>query len=219
MPPLIPVTIPVALTDPTPGLTLLHVPPPVASVSAVVAPTHTVPVPVTGAGAAGSPFTDTIFVTVLPPRVYDIVATPAAVPVTVADVPMPATVANPLPPDQVPPAVASVSVTPDPTHTVDGPDIPVNSVIAALVLFHLSPASCAPLPLTAFNMEKKVTPPEPATGAVHVAETLYVVPAVPVPVTYPPAVPSAPVCSTILRPTAVTVCVPAVAVSVPEPDV
>ena len=51
VPAVTPVTRPVALpTVATPGLVLVHVPPPVASVSCVVAPVQTVGVPIIGTG-------------------------------------------------------------------------------------------------------------------------------------------------------------------------
>ena len=50
MPPPVPVTIPEALTVAVFTLLLLHVPPAVASLSAVEAPAHTEEIPLTAAG-------------------------------------------------------------------------------------------------------------------------------------------------------------------------
>ena len=44
----IPDTTPDVFTDPTDGLLLLHVPPPVASFNVVVEPVHALSIPVTG---------------------------------------------------------------------------------------------------------------------------------------------------------------------------
>ena len=51
-PTLVPVTTPEVETEPIPGLTLLHVPPDVASLSVVVAPPQTDRVPVIAAGCS-----------------------------------------------------------------------------------------------------------------------------------------------------------------------
>ena len=71
MPALIPVTTPNASTVPVPGTVLLQVPPPVKSVSAVVAPAQTVAVPVIAAGVAGNEFTVTIVVAAILPQLFD----------------------------------------------------------------------------------------------------------------------------------------------------
>ena len=69
-----PVTTPEVFTVPTPVLVLLHTPPVVASVNAVVAPAaHTIAVPVIEAGVTGSGFTVTIFVAATLPQLFVIV--------------------------------------------------------------------------------------------------------------------------------------------------
>jgi hypothetical protein len=77
----IPVTRPPPLIVATPVLLLLHAPPPVPSLSAVVDPTHTLIVPPM---PGGPDVTDTVIVDVqLPPREYVITAVPVFMPVTI----------------------------------------------------------------------------------------------------------------------------------------
>ena len=63
VPPAIPVTTPVVEIVPAAVFPLLHVPPPVPSVNAVVSPTHTSKVPLI---APGNGFTVTVAVTIQP---------------------------------------------------------------------------------------------------------------------------------------------------------
>ena len=69
-----PVTTPEVFTVPTTVLVLLHTPPTVASVNAVVAPpAHTIAVPVIDAGVTGNGLTVTIFVAAALPQLFVIV--------------------------------------------------------------------------------------------------------------------------------------------------
>ena len=115
-----PVTVPVAepadTTDAPP--LLLQVPPAVKSLTGIEAPSHTDeadPMP------EGNGLTVITVVITTPSAVYDIVAEPAATPVTTPDVATVATIVFPL--LHVPPAVASVSAMVEPIHTLDGPEI------------------------------------------------------------------------------------------------
>jgi hypothetical protein len=105
----------------TNALLVLHVPPGVASVKAVVRPTHTLGVPVMPATADVFTVTTLVAVAVPQPLVtaYDIVTVPTVTPVNRP----PETVALPLLALHVPPATASDSVMFDPMFTLDGPDI------------------------------------------------------------------------------------------------
>ena len=75
----LPVTIPVAVIEAVVGSVLLHKPPPVASLSDVVSPRHTVSVPDL---AAGCVTTVTMVVAAHAPIVYDITVVPTPIPVT-----------------------------------------------------------------------------------------------------------------------------------------
>ena len=117
-----PVTTPVdSPTVAIPVALLLHVPPPVPSVSVVVNPEHTVRVPLI---AVGNGFTVTMAVCIQPvASVYVIVAVPPDPPVTM---PVEPTVALPVL-LHVPPLVASVSAVVSPTHTFIVPVIAAGS--------------------------------------------------------------------------------------------
>jgi hypothetical protein len=114
VPATIPVTTPVAaFTGATVTLLLLHVPPVVALLNAVVKPTQTLSVPLI---AAGNPLTVTTAFMVQPVgNVYTIVAVPTAAPVTTPVALTGATDALLL--LHVPPAVALLSAVVEPTHT------------------------------------------------------------------------------------------------------
>ena len=111
-----PVTIPDVPTVATPVLVLLQVPPPVPSARFVVAPWHTVAVPVIA--AIGLTVT-TVFALQPEAVIYVIVvvpdATPYTVPLDAPTVPFATVLLLHVPPD-----VVSLSVTVDPTHTVAG---------------------------------------------------------------------------------------------------
>ena len=139
MPPVsTPVTIPVPEpTVATPGLALLHVPP-LPELKEVVAPWHTLSVPVIAGGAA---FTVTVWDAAHPVgNVYLISDVPPVMetPVTVPVVPEPATVADDVVTLlQVPPAVASDKVVVAPVQTVVVPlstDAGLLTVTAAVLL-------------------------------------------------------------------------------------
>jgi len=112
------------VTSPVPdivalGLLMLHVPPP-ASVSAVVAPTHTVKVPEIAEGNAYTVTTAVVWQPVL--SAYVIIVVPAVPPVTIPVVdPIVATIVLLL--LQVPVAVASVNVVVSPEHTDNVPEM------------------------------------------------------------------------------------------------
>jgi len=113
-----PVTMPVVDILPAVVFVLLHVPPPVASLSEVVCPTHTDSVPDIVAGCVS---TVTMVVTAQLPMAYDITVVPAPMPVTtpVADT-VPVAVVALL---HKPPDVASVSASVNVWHI--GPVLPV----------------------------------------------------------------------------------------------
>ena len=116
-----PVTTPVAAnTLATPVLLLLQVPVPVASVSVVVAPTHTTIVPFT---APGSGLITTLAVPTQPEGMaYKMVTVPAISPETTPlEEPMLAVDGSLL--LQVPPADASIKVVVEPTHALSTPVI------------------------------------------------------------------------------------------------
>ena len=123
VPPLTPVTRPVAaLTVAMPVRLLLHAPPLTASVSEVVRPWHTTGVPSIAEGAGLT--VTTVAIQQLPGIVYVIVAVPPVTPVTT---PVPVTTlavpgAEEL---QVPPVTASLNEVVKPTHTLGVPRIAV----------------------------------------------------------------------------------------------
>ena len=125
-----PVTTPPLVIVATVVVTLLHVPPPVASVKfnenvwqiEVVLPEI----------ATGSVFTVTTCVTKQVPSVYDIVDVPTRKPLTVPSVPTVAMVVAVL--LHVPPPVASVSAVVDPWHTVGFPVITAGCVFTVTVV-------------------------------------------------------------------------------------
>ena len=119
---------------PTPALVLLalHTPLPVVQLSVVVNPAHTIIVPVI---AAGTGFTVTVFVLMQPVgKVYVIIEVPADTPVTIPD--DEPTVALPLPALHAPLPVLSLSVVPEPAHTIalpviiDGSGLTVTTAVA-----------------------------------------------------------------------------------------
>lgn len=112
-----PVTTPVPETTvATEDVPLDHVPPGVASLRVVDAPTQTVAVPVIGALA----LTVTGFVAIQPPIEYVMVAVPDAIPVTMPEEePTEATDGVLL--LHVPPGTEFVNVAVIPTHTLDEP--------------------------------------------------------------------------------------------------
>ena len=125
LPALTPVTVPVLLTVATAVLPLVHVPPPVALLKVVVAPSHTELD--NGDIAAGVIVTVTSLVTEQPaPFVYDIRAVPADTPVT-RPVPLPTVATVVLLLVHAPPGLASERVTLYPVHMLTG----VDGVIAA----------------------------------------------------------------------------------------
>ncbi len=134
-----PTDTPLAIPVPAPIVAIpvnceLHAPPPVALVSAVVAPMHTLSDP---AIAAGVMFTVITRVAIQPDGItYDIVDVPAATPVRSPD--DASTVATAmLPLLHAPPGMAFASVTSAPTHTEAGPVMAPGvglTVISALVL-------------------------------------------------------------------------------------
>ena len=128
LPAALPVTIPVE--EPTlavEGLALVHVPPGVASVNVSSKPVHTVED--IGVMAAGVVITVTCLLTAHVPIEYDIVATPAATPVTDPAEPTVAMAGVAL--LHVPPETPSVSEVDEPTQTVTGP---VGEIVDGAVL-------------------------------------------------------------------------------------
>jgi hypothetical protein len=127
-----PVTMPVALTVAFVVLLLIQLPPVVVVLNAVVAPTHTIGVPVIAAGVALT-VTTLVVMHALLPR-YVIVAVPAAMPVTVALVSGTVAILVLLL-LHVPPPVADGSVVVAPSHTMpvpiiaDGKALTVNASI------------------------------------------------------------------------------------------
>lgn len=116
MPMLTPVTVPVPLTVPTPGVLLLHVPPLTDALSAREVPMHTAEPP----DNAGVGCTVTVVVVTQPETEYEMTDVPAMMPATmpVAD-PMVAT--EPVLLVHVPPEVALLSVVVEPLHKVAVP--------------------------------------------------------------------------------------------------
>jgi hypothetical protein len=119
-----PVTKPVLLTVATRVFELLQLPPVAASVSWVVAPPHTVKVPVI-VPAVIEELTVTIFVAEALPQLfvtaYVIVAVPAETPVTIPVLP---TVATPVAPElHTPPLTASLSVMGVLVQSMDAPEM------------------------------------------------------------------------------------------------
>jgi hypothetical protein len=129
-----PVPAPAVATD---GDAELHVPPPVASPSVVVAPTHRLIIPVTGAGIV-STISGLLMEQPVAPRVYMIVTVPAATPVTTpVDTPtLPIAGALLI---HVPPGTTSVSVTADPTHTAPGPIIAAGNALTVTITVAAQP--------------------------------------------------------------------------------
>jgi hypothetical protein len=123
MPRAIPVTIP-ELTVAIVVLWLVHTPPGVASVSAIVEPRQTAVAPVIADGSAAA-VTVMDLVTVTDPHapttVYEILVVPAAAPVTIPERPTVAIAVLAL--LHAPPEVASVSGVVAPTHKDDAPVI------------------------------------------------------------------------------------------------
>jgi hypothetical protein len=119
-----PVTIPVEPAVATEVAEELHVPPVAASLKAVVAPVHTVAVPVMAPADAGMLTVTTLVALLLPQplvNVNDIVAVPALIPVTI---PVELTVAMPtLPELHTPPLLASLKTVVAPAHTIAVPMI------------------------------------------------------------------------------------------------
>lgn len=112
------------------GLLLLHEPPPVASLSVVVCPTHTTAVPDMAAGVV---FTVNVAVRKHPvPNVYVMVTVPAATPVTIPD-DDPTVAVNTSLLLHVPPLVASVSVLVSPSHTLSVPPIAAGNAFTETV--------------------------------------------------------------------------------------
>ena len=132
-----PVTMPVFDIVPIVVFTLLHVPPPVASLSDVVNPTHTDSMPEMAAGWVS---TVTMVVTAQLPIAYDIIVVPAPMPVTtpVVDTVPVAVVAL----DHKPPDVASVSGSVNVWHI--GPVLPV---MAAGCVFTVTSCVTKQLPI------------------------------------------------------------------------
>ena len=129
MPPLTPVTTPDA-TVATPVDPELQTPPPVASVRFVVAPTHSVGVPLTVPAMANGLTVTTTLVLKVPQMlvtIYDMITVPDETPVTIpVDEP---TVAIPVAPElHTPPLVASVSALVAPTQTVAVPVIDATEI-------------------------------------------------------------------------------------------
>jgi hypothetical protein len=111
-----PLTVPVALTDATPKMALVHTPPPLIFANVVVAPTQITAPPVIGANG----FTVISFVAAQLPNVYVKSTFPGASAVTV-----PATIVaiDALLLLQSPPGTVSVSVVELPRHNVGTPEI------------------------------------------------------------------------------------------------
>ena len=128
MPLLMPVSTPVVEIVPTAPLTLLHVPPVLASVSAVVSPLHTARVPVIIAGCRS---TVTMVVAAQSPMAYEITEVPTVPPVTTPAVEIAAT--PPLTLLHTPPLVASDKVMEKVWHTGVLPVIGVGCVFTVTV--------------------------------------------------------------------------------------
>ena len=163
-----PVTTPEVLTVPTAGLVLLHAPPPAALVSAVLAPTHTIAVPVI-VPASGRGLTVATCVAAAVPQllftVYDIVVVPADKPVTTPEVLTEPTAGLAL--LHSPPPAALVSDVLAPTHTIAVPAIVPASGIGLTVATCVA-AAVPQLLLTVYDIvvvpaEKPVTTPEVLT--------------------------------------------------------
>jgi hypothetical protein len=116
-----PDTTPVDPTVATVVETLLHTPPVIALLNAVVAPTHIVVVPVI-AGTLGLTFTVTTHVLKqVPLAIYEMTVVPAVNPVTTpAEEMVPTAVLLLL---HVPPEVAQINVVVDPLHKLNVPVI------------------------------------------------------------------------------------------------
>jgi hypothetical protein len=104
-----------------------------------------------------------------------------------------------------------VSEMEEPTHTVEEPLIGPSSWMEALTVFHLSVPDAEPSLFTAFSAACRFTVPAPPEGAVHVADTVYVVNRPPVPV----AGDSGELCSAIVTLPKVVVWLPVDADNVP----
>ena len=128
-----PVTSPVVLTVAMLTSLLLHAPPVAVSTSVVVPPTHTVEDPVI-----------TLLVELAPTviaretkqpvgKLYVSMPTPEDIPVTTPEAMPTVKTAEELD-DQMPPAVASISVMELPTHTVVGPEIAAGAGLTVTVM-------------------------------------------------------------------------------------
>jgi hypothetical protein len=128
----IPVNDPIVATD---VVLLAHVPPIEASVSVIVAPTHTAPGPLIG---TGSGLTVTITVLTQPVlSVYVTGAVPVDIPNTIPDVePIEAA---PLPVLHIPPPVASLNATNEPAHTIGVPDMAAGNEFTVTAVVVLQP--------------------------------------------------------------------------------
>ena len=129
MPPPAPVTVPVVFTVATPVLLLVHAPPGVVLLKAVVVPWQIVTA-VAGVIAAGPAFTVTMRVAAQPAIVYIMVAVPGALPVTTPPTTdaMPAAELLQAPPVEV---VASVVVCP--WHTDAVPVMAAGAVVTVII--------------------------------------------------------------------------------------
>jgi hypothetical protein len=133
-----PVTAPLAITVAIPGLTLVHVPPVVASANVEEAPIHIFIPPDIAAGAA---LTLIILVTVHPvPSEYVIVAVPGLTPLTtpLSDPTFATAVLSLL---HTPPPTASVIVVVSFAHTAASPKIAVGERLIVTVVCALQPAT------------------------------------------------------------------------------
>ena len=130
VPAAIPDTLPETSTVATEILLLLHVPPPVASDNAVIAPAQTRGIPVM---LAGNGFTVTTRVLKQPvvESLYVMVVVPAETPVITPVPEIVATVVVLL--VQVPLIVASLTVEVDDTHTLAAPDIGAGTSLTVIV--------------------------------------------------------------------------------------
>jgi hypothetical protein len=125
-----PVNIPTALIVAAAVLPLIHVPPPVGAMTVASDPTHTVLLPVKG---AGNGFTVIIVVILhVVGSVYVIVAVPADTPVTSPE--EAPTDTEPLALLHVPPVVGSERVIDDATHTDELPVIAAGRALTVTIV-------------------------------------------------------------------------------------
>jgi hypothetical protein len=160
----------VEFTAAKPPPVLVHVPPVGAPVNVIFAFWHNANELVLLVTLVGAVFTVTTTVDASPQvLVYEMVAVPAATPVTVAVEPDPETLAVPVAVlVHVPVPDALVRVVVAPTHTDAVPVILAGiSQIVIFVLFHLSAVPGPESPFTAFITPYIFTSPVPAIGAVH----------------------------------------------------